>query len=78
VPRTLANFSGDILQRERNEADSVQAEFNSWNINDSRAIPAVQVLPPGVYIAMNGRLYDPHRVRKDREQNRFAEGEEAG
>src|SRR5215472_11459826 len=35
------------------------------------AIGAVQSLAPGVYIAMNGCVFDPHRVRKNREKNRF-------
>ncbi|MDZ3823807.1 MAG: asparaginase domain-containing protein [Pseudoxanthomonas sp.] len=35
------------------------------------AVGAVQCLPPGVYIAMNGRIWDPARVRKNREANRF-------
>jgi L-asparaginase len=35
------------------------------------AVGAVQVLPPGVWIAMNGRIWDPKKVRKNREANRF-------
>ncbi len=35
------------------------------------AVAAAQTLPPGAYVAMNGRVFDPHRVRKDRERNRF-------
>ncbi|RMF69836.1 MAG: asparaginase [Calditrichaeota bacterium] len=35
------------------------------------AIAAVQTLPNGVYIVMNGRIFDPGRVRKNVEQNRF-------
>jgi L-asparaginase len=35
------------------------------------AVGAVQTLPDGVYIAMNGRVWDPARVRKNREANRF-------
>jgi L-asparaginase len=35
------------------------------------AVGAVQVLPPGVWIAMNGRIWDPQKVRKNREANRF-------
>lgn len=35
------------------------------------AVAAVQTLPPGVYIAMNGRIWDPDSVRKNREKNRF-------
>ena len=35
------------------------------------AVGAVQALPDGVYIAMNGRIWDPRHVRKNREANRF-------
>lgn len=35
------------------------------------AVGAVQALPPGVYIAMNGRIWDPLKVRKNRDANRF-------
>ena len=47
------------------------AEFNV-----GFAAAAVQALAPGVYVAMNGRVFDPARVRKDRAGNRFAETEE--
>jgi len=42
------------------------AEFNIGT-----AVGAVQSLAPGVYIAMNGRIWDPARVRKNVEANRF-------
>jgi L-asparaginase len=35
------------------------------------AFAAVQTLPPGVYVAMNGQVFDAARVRKNREANRF-------
>jgi len=35
------------------------------------AVGAVQCLAPGVWIAMNGRIWDPARVRKNRNANRF-------
>jgi L-asparaginase len=37
------------------------------------ALAAVQCLPPGVYLAINGRLFDPARVRKNRERQCFEE-----
>lgn len=37
------------------------------------AVGAVQCLPAGVYIAMNGKAWDPENVRKNRRQNRFEE-----
>ncbi|MCH8960992.1 MAG: asparaginase [Bacteroidetes bacterium] len=42
------------------------AEFNI-----GFALGAVQALPAGVYIAMNGCLFDPEKVRKNREMNQF-------
>ncbi|TCZ83417.1 asparaginase domain-containing protein [Lysobacter sp. N42] len=39
--------------------------------NIGTAVGAVQCLPPGVYIAMNGRIWDPLKVRKNIEANRF-------
>lgn len=42
------------------------AEFNI-----GAAVGAVQSLPPGVYIAMNGRIWDPLKVRKNVAANRF-------
>ncbi|MEZ5276583.1 MAG: asparaginase domain-containing protein [Opitutaceae bacterium] len=35
------------------------------------ALACVQILPPGVYIAMNGRIFDPATTRKNREKNLF-------
>ena len=42
------------------------AEFNIGT-----AVGAVQSLPPGVYIAMNGRIWNPRQVRKNVAANRF-------
>lgn len=42
------------------------AEFNIGT-----AVGAVQALAPGVYIAMNGRIWDPRHVRKNIAANRF-------
>jgi L-asparaginase len=41
--------------------------------NIGAAIAAVQLLPPGVYIVMNGRIFYPDRVVKDMDLNRFRE-----
>ena len=37
------------------------------------AVGAVQSLPDGIYIAMNGRIWDPARVKKNVVANRFEE-----
>jgi L-asparaginase len=39
--------------------------------NIGMAFAAAQTLPAGVYVAMNGRVFRGHEVRKDREQRRF-------
>ncbi len=35
------------------------------------AVAAVQLLPPGVYVVMNGQVFDPQTSRKNVEKNRF-------
>nr|WP_299326237.1 asparaginase domain-containing protein [Parasphingopyxis sp.] len=44
------------------------AEFNI-----GFALAAVQALPPGVYVAMNGRIFDPATARKDRAGGKFVD-----
>jgi L-asparaginase len=39
--------------------------------NVGMAVAAVQVVSPGVYIAMNGQVFAAGEVRKNRELNRF-------
>ncbi|MFZ1221279.1 MAG: asparaginase domain-containing protein [Chthoniobacterales bacterium] len=41
--------------------------------NLGSALSFVQVLPPGVYIAMNGKCFQWDRVRKNRERGEFEE-----
>jgi L-asparaginase len=45
---------------------ATDAEFNV-----GFAAAAVQALPPGVYVTMNGCVFRPEAVRKNRERNRF-------
>jgi L-asparaginase len=49
------------------------ARFRSTDavFNVGFALGALQSLPPGVYLALNGRLFDPAHVRKNRAQHRF-------
>jgi L-asparaginase len=44
--------------------------------NIGMAFAAVQTSPPGVYVAMNGRVFRGDDVRKDREQRRFVANNE--
>ncbi len=51
---------------------STDAEFNV-----GFAVAAAQTLPPGVYVAMNGGVFRPDEVRKNRAANRFERVEPA-
>lgn len=42
------------------------AEFNI-----GFALGALQALPPGIYVTMNGRIFRPNEVKKNRDANRF-------
>ena len=46
-------------------------EGSDAEFNIGCAVGAVQSLAPGVYIAMNGHIWDPAKVRKNVEANRF-------
>jgi L-asparaginase len=39
--------------------------------NVGAAVIAVQTLPPGVYLIMNGCVFDPKMARKNRDRHRF-------
>lgn len=39
--------------------------------NIGGAVVAAQSMPPGIYIVMNGRVFDALKVRKNRDKNRF-------
>ena len=67
VLRTIADKT-IVLTGALNPArfEGSDAEFNI-----GCAVGAVQSLPPGVYIAMNGRIWDPLKVRKNVAANRF-------
>jgi L-asparaginase len=51
-------------------------KFSDASFNVGCAIAAVQTLTPGVYIAMNGRIFDSNRVRKNPDKNWFEVVEE--
>jgi len=69
-----ANVLGDLEDR----TIVLTGALNPARFRDSDAIfnigcavGAVQSLPPGVYIAMNGKVWDPKHVRKNPRENRF-------
>jgi len=45
--------------------------FTDAIYNIASALTAVQLLPTGVWIAMNGQIYDPAKTRKNVKMNRF-------
>ncbi len=49
------------------------AKFNGSDatFNVACAVTAAQTLPPGVYIAMNGQIFNPETTRKNVPENRF-------
>ena len=51
------------------------ARFRSTDatFNIGAAVGAVSSLPHGVYLAMNGRIFDPRRTRKNRDKHCFEE-----
>jgi L-asparaginase len=49
------------------------SRYTDATFNVGCAIGAVQSLPPGVYIAMNGQVFEASAVRKNRQARRFEE-----
>jgi L-asparaginase len=48
-------------------------KYSDAAFNIGCAVAAVQILKPGAYIAMNGRIFNSDRVGKNQEQNWFEE-----
>lgn len=46
-------------------------KYSDAVFNIGAAVAAVQVLKPGAYIIMSGRIFDPDRVKKNLERNWF-------
>lgn len=63
IPVKTIVLTGALLPARFRDNDAI--------FNIGFALAAVQTMPDGVYIAMNGRIHEPDKVRKDREQNRF-------
>lgn len=43
------------------------------HFNVGFALAALQILPPGIYLAMNGTIFRPDKVRKNMDLDRFEE-----
>ena len=70
--RVLKNISGKTIVM---TGSMYPAQFRDSDavFNIGCAVAAVQILESGVYIVMNGRIFNPHQVRKNVELNRFEE-----
>ena len=62
VGKTIV-LTGSMYPARFHESDAV--------FNLGCAVIAAQTLPHGIYIAMNGRIFDPMRAQKNVEMNRF-------
>jgi L-asparaginase len=63
IPGKTIVMTGSMYPAQFRDSDAV--------FNIGCAITAAQILLPGVYIVMNGRIFEPHHVRKNVELNRF-------
>jgi L-asparaginase len=70
--KVLKNISGKTIVM---TGSMYPAQFRDSDavFNIGGAVTAAQILGPGVYIVMNGRIFKPHQVRKNVELNRFEE-----
>jgi len=70
--KVLKNISGKTIVM---TGSMYPAQFRDSDavFNIGCAVTAVQILGPGVYIVMNGRIFEPPNVRKNIELNRFEE-----
>jgi len=65
IPGKTIVMTGSMYPAQFRDSDAV--------FNLGCAVIGAQILGPGVYIAMNGRIYNPHQARKNVELNRFEE-----
>lgn len=68
--RALAGIPGKVIVL-TGALDPALFRGSDAVFNIGCAVGAVQTLPDGVHIAMNGCIWDPARVRKNVEANRF-------
>ncbi len=68
--RVLASIPGKVIVL-TGALNPARFRGSDAEFNIGTAVGAVQSLPDGVYIAMNGRVWDPAKVRKNVAANRF-------
>ena len=67
IPNKTVVLTGSMYPAQYRDSDAV--------FNLGCALIGVQTLKPGVYIAMNGRIFNPHKSSKNVALNRFEEKE---
>lgn len=65
IPEKTIVLTGSMYPAKFHESDAI--------FNLGGAVAAVQTLPPGVYLVMNGRVFDPDKTHKNVALNRFEE-----
>jgi L-asparaginase len=70
--RMLKDISGKVIVLTGSMLPA-NFKFSDAPYNIACALMAVQLLRPGAYIVMNGKVFDPDKVQKDRKSNRFIE-----
>ena len=76
-----AKFISDIEEKVivfTGSMEPARLRYTDAIFNVGCAVTAVQCLPPGVYITMNGQIFDALKVRKNRASRRFEPTEENG
>ncbi len=68
--RELKNLSDKVIVL-TGAMQPAKFRFTDAVFNIACAVTAVQLLPIGVHICMNGRIFDPDRIRKNRRINQF-------
>ncbi len=78
---TTAEFLADIEEKVivfTGSMEPARLRYTDAIFNVGCAVTAVQCLPPGVYITMNGQIFNALKVRKNRASRRFEPTEENG
>ncbi len=68
--RVLQQIGGKIIVL-TGSIQPARFRFTDAVFNIGCAITAVQLLSEGVYLTMNGQIFDPENVRKNMDKNRF-------
>jgi L-asparaginase len=68
--RVLKSISGKVIVL-TGAMQPAKFRFTDAVFNIACAVVAVQLLPEGVHICMNGRIFDPDKTRKNRRLNQF-------